>query len=78
VRLALGVRAVDMAESLGVNTSVIFRLEESEAMQSISLKALEKLAGAMECTVVYAVVPREGKTLTELAEWQMWRDRLGK
>jgi transcriptional regulator with XRE-family HTH domain len=76
VRLALGVRAVDMAADLGVNPSVIFRLEESEARKSISLRALEKLAGAMECTLVYAIVPRGGKSLTELAEWRAWREKL--
>jgi len=31
----------------------------------------------MGCQVVYAVVPRGGKTLAELAEWQEWTRRLG-
>jgi transcriptional regulator with XRE-family HTH domain len=77
VRLALGVHAVDMADELGVNTSVIIRLEESEERQTISMKALEKVAETMGCRVVYAVVLRGGKTLAELAEWQEWKRRLG-
>lgn len=77
VRLALGVHAVDMAEKLGVNTSVIFKMEESEERQTISMKALMKVAEAMGCRVVYAVVPRGGKTLGELAEWQEWERKLG-
>jgi transcriptional regulator with XRE-family HTH domain len=78
VRQALGVRAEDMARELNVNRSVIFRREESEARQTISLKALEKLAGAMGCTLVYAIVPRGGKTLVELAETQLWMKKLEK
>jgi transcriptional regulator with XRE-family HTH domain len=77
VRLVLGVHAVDMAAELGVNPSVIFRLEESEERQTISMQALQKLAETMGCQVVYAVVPRGGKTLAELAEWQEWTRRLG-
>lgn len=76
VRRALGVHAVDMAAQLGVNPSVIFRLEESEARKTISLRALEKLARTMDCTLVYAVVPLEGKTLVELAEIQAWGKKL--
>ena len=43
----------------------------------ISMQALQKLAETMGCQVVYAVVPRGGKTLAELAEWQEWTRRLG-
>jgi hypothetical protein len=57
---------------------VIFRLENSEDRKSISLKALEKMAGAMDCKLVYAVVPRRGETLMELAEMKRWVRKLGK
>ena len=76
VRGALGVHATDMARELGVNASVIYRLEGSEDKKSISLNSLEKAAGAMDCKVVYAIVPRAGKTLLELAERQRWRRKL--
>jgi hypothetical protein len=42
------------------------------------LRALEKAAEAMDCKVVYAIVPRGGKTLMELAERQRWRKKLRK
>jgi transcriptional regulator with XRE-family HTH domain len=76
VRLALGVHATDLARELDVNTSVIFRLEKSEEMKAASLRALEKAAGAMDCRLVYAIVPRGGKTLMELAEAERWRKKL--
>ncbi len=78
VRQALGAQATEMARDLEVNVSVIHRLEASEDRQSISLRALEKIAGAIDCQLVYAIVPREGKTLMELAEQQKWMKRLGK
>jgi ribosome-binding protein aMBF1 (putative translation factor) len=78
VRQVLGVHATDMARTLNVNTSVIYRLEKSEDKKAISLRAMEKAAEAMDCKVVYAIVPRGGKTLMELAERQRWRKKLGK
>ena len=78
VRQALGVHVTEIARALEVNASVIYRLEESEERKSISLRALEKMAEAMDCKVVYGIVPRNGGTLMELAERQRWRKRLGR
>jgi len=78
VRQALGVHVTDMARELDVNPSVIYRLEESEERKSISLRAMEKAAGALGCQVVYAIVPRGGRTLLELAERQRWSKMLKK
>jgi transcriptional regulator with XRE-family HTH domain len=78
VRQALGVHATEMARKLDVRVSVIYRLEKSEDKKSASLRALEKVAEAMDCKLVYAIVPRGGKTLMELAERQKWRRRLGR
>ena len=52
-----------MARELEVNPSVIFRLEKSEERKTISLKA-------MDCKLVFAVVPQGDETLMELAEQQ--------
>lgn len=78
VRQVLGVKATEMARELEVNPSVIFRLEKSEEAKSISLKALDKMARAMGCKLVYGVVPQRNETLIELAERQRWVRRLGK
>jgi transcriptional regulator with XRE-family HTH domain len=76
VRTALGIHATDIARALDVNTSVIFRLEKSEEKKAASLRAMEKVAEAMDCRLVYAIVPRGGKTLMELAEAERWRKKL--
>lgn len=78
VRLALGVQMTEMARELKVDRSVIYRLEQSEDRKGISLRTLEEVTGAMDCKLVYAIVPRWGKTLMELAEQQRWRKKLGK
>ncbi|MGP8185958.1 MAG: hypothetical protein ACLQKY_07780 [Terracidiphilus sp.] len=78
VRQALGVHATEIARRLEVNASVIYRLEKSEDRKSVSLRAMEKAAGAMDCRVVYAIVPRGGMTLMKLAERQAWRRKLEK
>ena len=78
VRQGLGIQAAEMARELDVNVSVIFRLEKSEEQRSISLRALERMAETMGCKLVYAIVPRGGKTLAELAEERFWKERLGK
>ena len=78
VRRAVGVHVADIARELDVNKSVIYRLEESEGRKSISLRAMEKMAGAMGCKLVYGIVPYGGKTILELAERQRWKRKLGK
>jgi hypothetical protein len=60
-----------------VNRSVVFRHEESEARMTISLRAMNRIANAMDCKVVYAVIPRDGGTLEEMAERRKWEKVLG-
>ncbi|MGH9560333.1 MAG: helix-turn-helix domain-containing protein [Terracidiphilus sp.] len=76
IRLGLGLKATKIAQELGVNVSVIFRLEKSEEQKSISVRALAKMAQTMGCELVYAIVPREGKTMAEMVEEQRWREKL--
>lgn len=77
VRLALRVPVKEMTARMGVNRSVLFELEESEARKTITLRSMARVAKAMGCKVVYGVVPEGGKTLEELAEERMWREALG-
>jgi transcriptional regulator with XRE-family HTH domain len=72
VRQVLGVPVAEVAQKLGVNRSVIFRLEQSERRGTISLRAMTRVANAMNCKVVYAVIPRDGKTLDEMADRRKW------
>lgn len=59
VRVALGMSASDLARTIGVTPSSVTRLEASEVAGTINLESLHKLADALECDFVYALVPRQ-------------------
>jgi predicted DNA-binding mobile mystery protein A len=77
VRQALGVPMAEVARKAGMNRSVIFRLEESEARSTISLRSMTRIANALDCEVVYAVIPRDGTTLEEMAARRKWGKYVG-
>jgi transcriptional regulator with XRE-family HTH domain len=72
VRQVLGIPVAEIAQKLFVNRSVLLRLEQSEARETISVRALGRVACAMGCKVVYAVIPNDGKTLEEMADRRKW------
>lgn len=51
-------RAEDLAARMGVSQPSLTRLEKSERLGTIGLDALTRAADALECDVVYALVPR--------------------
>jgi transcriptional regulator with XRE-family HTH domain len=77
VRFALGVPTAEVLKVLEVSPSVLFRLEQSEMRGTISVNGLDRVAQAMDCKLIYAVVPRDGKTLEDLAEKRLWSKVLG-
>jgi hypothetical protein len=62
----------EIARELKVSNSVIFRLEASERHGRINFKSMTRVANAMGCQMVYALVPRDGGTLEEMAERRKW------
>jgi len=58
IREALGMRAEDLAARMGVSQSSLTRLEKSEQRGTVGLDTLTRAADALECDVVYALVPR--------------------
>ena len=69
VREALGITATQLAERLGVKRQVLNGIEKSEASGSIMLKTLRRAAEAMDCEVIYLVVPRnQERSLDSLLE----------
>lgn len=75
MRNALGIPAAEIAQKLGSSRTLIHRLERNEARSTITLKSLNRAASAMGCTVVYGIVPTNGRTLEELAEHRLWKKR---
>lgn len=58
IREALGMRANQFAQRMGIDRSTTSRLEKSEQLGSISLRRLRQAAEALECELVYAFVPK--------------------
>ncbi len=65
IRDALGLTARQLASRMGRTHSVLVRLERSEVADAITLGSLRAAAKAMDCTLVYAIVPN--RSLTETA-----------
>ena len=64
LRNALGMPARSMAARLGVSTPAIYEMERSEKAGTIKLDTLRRAADALDCDVVYALVPRRSLDTT--------------
>lgn len=68
IRQALGMTQAELATILGVNQKSVHQLESSEVLRKIQLDSLERAAEALDCELVYALLPR--KTLQSRYEAQ--------
>lgn len=66
IRQAIGMTKEQLAQRLDLSPSTINTLERSEARGRITLESLQRLAQGMDCHMVYAIVPNDGKTLDEI------------
>jgi predicted DNA-binding mobile mystery protein A len=77
VRQTLRVPVAEIAEKMGVCKSVVLDLEAREPLNTVTLKSMSRMADAMGCKLVYGIVPKNGKTLEDLAEARLWASVLG-
>ncbi len=71
IRDALGMSALQLGTRLSVKSQSVADVEKSEAYGTIQLKTLRKAAEALNCTLVYALVPNsslEGAVQTRARE----------
>ena len=66
IREALGMTTAQLAKRMGVSQPRVVTLEKAEARGAITLDSLERAARALDCQLVYALVPRG--SLDELIE----------
>jgi predicted DNA-binding mobile mystery protein A len=59
IRQALGMTTAQLAERLGIAQPSAVGLEKAEASKAITIETLERAARALDCTLVYALVPRK-------------------
>lgn len=57
IREALGMTAEQLGRRMGVSRQRVLELEASEARGAVTLESLERAARALECRLVYALVP---------------------
>jgi predicted DNA-binding mobile mystery protein A len=59
IREALGMSTAQLAKRLGIKQPSLVELEKSEARGTIELATLRRVAEALDCTLVYALVPNK-------------------
>ena len=67
VREALGMTLADVGQNMKTSRRRIKEFEDAEAADRITLQSLRRVANAMDCELVYSIVPKSG-TVTELAD----------
>jgi predicted DNA-binding mobile mystery protein A len=70
IRQALGMTLGDLGQRLAISAVAVAKLEESERKHTIQLGSLQRVAAALNCELVYALVPREP------LEEMVWKERL--
>lgn len=70
MRKALGMTGNQLAKRIGVVRSRVVRMEMDEQKDAITLRTLREVAKALNCELVYALVPKESlqDTLNKQAE----------
>jgi predicted DNA-binding mobile mystery protein A len=59
IRGALGMSTAQLAKRLRVKQPSVVALEQSEAKGTIELATLRRVAEALDCTLVYALIPNQ-------------------
>lgn len=57
IREAIGMTTAQLGKRLGVSQPRVFAIEKAEASGSITLESLDRAARALDCRLVYAIVP---------------------
>jgi predicted DNA-binding mobile mystery protein A len=68
IRRALGMSSIQLARRLGIARSSLLKLEEREVEGGATLEILQRAANAMDCDLVYALVPRAGSLARAVEE----------
>ncbi len=58
IRDALGMSSAELADRMGLSQQTIPNLEHSELRDTIKLETLRRVADALECDLVYVLLPR--------------------
>jgi predicted DNA-binding mobile mystery protein A len=77
IREALGMTSHQLAHRMGVSQPRISEIEKQEVASSLTLYTLQRAANALDCQLVYALVPRESlNSLVQKRAEKVARSRL--
>lgn len=66
MREALNMSAEQLANRLGVTRARVVKIESAEIQDAITLRTLCETAEALDCELVYAIVPKAGSSLEDI------------
>jgi len=70
LRKALNIPVNQLAKRLGVSRARISQLENAEIHDAVTLRTLSEAANAIECQLVYAIIPKNHNTLESIIRTQ--------
>src|ERR1035438_4864091 len=74
VRMALGLTSAQLAKKIGTQAPGINQFENNEVTKKATLGSLDRAARAMNCRLVWAIVPEPGYgSLSEIVEYRARR-----
>ena len=77
LRKALNIRYSGDWGEINRSKSTVFAMEIRELKGTLTLREMDDYAEAMDCKLVYSVLPKGGRTLEELYEERLWAIVLG-
>jgi transcriptional regulator with XRE-family HTH domain len=78
MRVSVGIPVMEIADAMGFTRKMVFQMERAEQKRNISLAKLEQMARALECDLVYGLVPWQRSLedrAMELVEREVWKRR---
>ena len=68
IRDALGMSTTQLAKRIGIPQSRVVAIEKGEISGTLTLNTLYRVAEALDCQLVYALVPKDNQSLTSIVE----------
>lgn len=68
IRMALGLTAAQLAKKIGTQASGVLHFEKGEVSKTATLASLDRAAQAMDCRLVWAIIPSGSQSLSAIVE----------
>ena len=73
IRKALGMTSIQLAKRLGVARSRITKIQQAELTNSLRFHTLKETPNALNCDLVYALVPRKPLEVLVKEQSERWK-----